>query len=192
MPALLLAIALQAAPTGWWIVDTSSGRDVGKPGAAWLFGDEVVTVDAQRQAARRTKFDCKATGAHSWRCERSVGGARDTLDLQLRSDGELVATLTRGGQAPYGQLDARPARPEETKALAAFSERARAEDSASCGEAKRCYDVACPAFGDSQDPCIFEKHSMSHDATTCRALIPLLVNTLKALDKPIPPECGAK
>jgi hypothetical protein len=189
---LLATLAAAPCPSGWWIVDASSGRDVGKPGTAWSFGNEVVTVDPQRQAARRTKFECKSTGARAWRCERTANGEVNTLDLSMRADGELVATLAKPGQPPYGQLDARRARPEEAKALDAFSQAARAGDAAECGLAKRCYDVACPAFGDPLDPCIFEKHSMSHDATTCRALIPLLINTLQALDKPIPPECVVK
>jgi hypothetical protein len=194
MAGLLLLLALHAlpAPAGWWIVDSSSGHDVGQPGTAWSFGSEVTVVDPQRQAARRTRFECKAQGAHAWRCERTANGERHTLDLLLRADGEIVATLAKPGEPPYGQLDARPARADEVKALDAFSQAARAEDLAACGAAKRCYDIACPAFGDPHDPCLFEKHSMSHDATTCRALIPLLVNTLQALDKPIPPQCAGK
>ncbi len=189
---LLLAVRALPCPAGWWIVDSSSGRDVGKPGTAWSFGDEVVVIDPQRQAARRTRFACKAVGARSWRCERTANGELNLLELMLRADGKLVATLGKPGEPPYGQLDARPAKPEEAKVLDAFSKSARAEDTAVCGAAKRCYDVACPAFGDPLDPCIFEKHSMSHDASTCRALVPLLVNTLQALDKPVPPECAGK
>jgi hypothetical protein len=190
--ALVFIVALAAAPcpSGWWIVDASSGRDVGKPGAAWSFGDEVVTVDAQRQAARRTRFDCKSVGVRAWRCQRTANGELNTLELSVRADGELVATLGKPGEPPYGQLDARPARPEEAKALDAVSKAGQVEDAAACGAAKRCYDLACPEFGDPHDPCIFEKHSMSHDASTCRQLVPLLVNTLQALDRPIPPECS--
>ena len=194
MVGLVLVAALSAlpCPSGWWIVEASSGRDVGKPGAAWSFGDEVVTVDPGRRAARRTRFDCRSVGAHAWRCQRTANGEIDTLDLSLRPDGEVVATLAKPGQPPYGQLDARRARPDEARVLDEISNAGRAEDAATCGAAKRCYDVACPAFGDPHDPCIFEKQSMSHDASTCRAMIPLLVNTLQALDKPIPPECSVK
>jgi len=194
MPSLILLVAFAAAssPPGWWIVESSNGRDVGKPGTAWSFGDEVVVVDPQHQAARRTRFDCKSVGQRSWRCERTANGERHTLDLVLRADGEIVATLGKPSEPPYGQLEARPAKAEEAKVLEAFSKAARAEDAVSCGVAKRCYDVACPTFGDPHDPCSFEKHSMSHDASTCRALIPLLVSTLQALDKPVPPECVVK
>jgi len=89
MVGLLLVFALRAlpCPSGWWIVDSSNGRDVGKPGTAWSFGEEVVTVDPQRQAARRTRFDCKALAARSWRCERTANGELNTLDLVLRADG---------------------------------------------------------------------------------------------------------
>jgi hypothetical protein len=189
---LTLALAASSAPTGWWIVESSSGQDVGRPGAAWQFGQEVVTVDAQRQAARRTRFDCVAVKTGSWRCTRTANGEVHILDLNLRPGGELVATLTRAGQPAYGQLDARPARAEESRGLDALAERAHADDLAACSQTKRCYDLACPAFGDPQDPCIFERHSMSHDASTCRALLPMLVNTLQAIDKPVPPECLAK
>ena len=190
--ALLVVLAAVPCPSGWWIVEASSGRDVGKPGAAWMFGDEVVTIDPGRQAARRTRFDCRSIGSRAWRCQRTANGELNLLDLSVRADGEVVATLAKPGEPPYGQLDARPARPDETRVLDALAKAARAEDAAACGAAKRCYDVACPAFGDPHDPCVFEKNSMSHDASTCRAMIPLLVNTLQALDKPIPPECSAK
>ena len=147
-------------------------------------------MDPQHQAARRTKFECKSLAPRFWRCERTANSERNTLDLSLRADGEIVVTLGKPGEPPYGQLDARPAKPAEAKSLDLFLEScARAEDGVSCSAAKRCYDLACPAFGDPHDPCLFEKHSMSHDASTCRALIPLLVNTLQALDKPVPSEC---
>lgn len=186
---LALLLAASSPPSGWWVVDASSGQDVGKPGAAWQFGGEVVTIDADRLKARRTPLSCAATTAHSWHCERSINLILHLIDLTLRSDGELVVTLTRSGEPPYGQMNARRARPDEATALDALAAQAKVEDVAACGQAKRCYDAACPTFGDVQDPCIFERHSMSHDATSCTALIPLLVNTLQAIDKPVPEAC---
>lgn len=186
---LLLAAASAPLPSGWWIVDSANGTDVGLPGAAWEFGAEVFTVDADRTSLRHTPLRCRATSDHSWHCERTLPSGVHYLTLRLGRDGALAGSVGREGQDPYGAFNARPASPGEGRGLDAFAKQALAADAGDCARAKRCYAVACPAFGDAADPCIFEKQSMSRDGPSCRTFLPMLVSTLRSLDKPIPPEC---
>jgi hypothetical protein len=199
--ALLLATATPAPlPSGWWIVEAAGGSDVGSPGAAWRFRapaaskrdgpDEIVAVDAVREGVRRSELSCRPVADRVWRCERRVGASTQYLHLVLKQDGELVGTAGRDGETPSGQMTARRAKPAEAEALEALVAQAFAEEGVACGRARRCYAVACPAFGQADDPCIFEHHSMAHDAHACRAMVPMLASTLRQLGKPVPAECA--
>ncbi len=187
---LLLAAPLASPPAGWWIVDSSNGEDVGSPGAAWQFGAEVVAVDSPRTGVRRTPLACKAVGPQAWNCERRLPTGTHLMKLHLDRDGHLVGTIALLDHDAYGAFNARRATAEETRGLETFVAEARSLDAASCGRAKRCYDLACPLFGDTTQPCDFSKQGMSRDGPSCRAYLPMLVATLKQLGQPVPPECA--
>jgi hypothetical protein len=186
---------------GWWIVTAAGGKDVGSPGSAWHFRapggdggasavDEITAVDAQRLHARRSELGCRTMGEHTWQCERSVKGGTQYFHLALH-DGELVGTAGRQGETPYGQMTARRATSSEAAELEAVASRAKADADIACGRARRCYALACPAFGQPDDPCIFEHHSMSQDAESCTEMVPMLASVLRQLGKPVPAECSA-
>jgi hypothetical protein len=111
------------------------------------------------------------------------------LDLRLAQDGELSGTVGRAGQDSYGAFNARQATAQEARMLDAFAAQQLAVDDRSCAAAKRCFVLACPAFGVPKDPCVFEQQSMSHDGQSCRAFLPMLEAELKQLDKDVPSEC---
>lgn len=190
-------------PDGWWIVEASGGRDMGTPGAAWCFrpkakdpakatDDEIVAVDAVRQAVRRSQLTCRPVAERVWQCDRPLVIGKQYLHLVLQVDGHLVGTAGREGETPYGQMTARRAKAAESDVLDALAAQAKVEEQVACGRARRCYAVACPAFGQPDDPCIFEHHSMSHDAASCVAMVPMLTSTLRQLGKSVPAECGEK
>jgi len=210
---LLGASGSTPLPDGWWIVEASGGKDMGSPGAAWCFRakasgvapgstspggasnaaeDEIVAVDAVRQSVRRSQLTCRAVAERVWQCDRPLLVGKQYLHLVLQADGHLVGTAGREGETPYGQMTARRARPAESDVLEALSSQAKVEEQVACGRARRCFAVACPAFGQSDDPCIFERHSMSHDAPSCTAMVPMLASTLRQLGKAVPPECVEK
>ncbi len=201
IPLVLVLTAATPSPTafpsGWWIVQAAGGRDMGSPGAAWRFRrsekdvgpDEIIAVDAARSAVRRSEMTCRATADRVWQCERQLTLGKQYLHLVLKEDGELVATGGREGETPAGQMTARRAKPADIEALESVTSRGMAETEVACGRARRCYAVACPAFGQPDDPCVFERHSMSHDAPSCVAMVPMLASTLRQLGKPVPSEC---
>jgi hypothetical protein len=213
--SVLLALQLAAAvdaplPAGWWIVEAAGGKDVGSPGSAWHFQGspqldagvatrdapkaepkaEIVAVDAERSNARRSEMACRTLSPRTWRCERSLAGTRQYLQLLLHADGDLVGTAGRDGETPYGQMTARRATATEAAALEAMVARAHAEAKTACDRAKRCYAVACPELGQADDPCVFEHHSMSQDAASCAKMVPMLAGVLRQLGKPVPVECA--
>jgi hypothetical protein len=211
--SVLLSLQLMAAsdpslPRGWWIVEAAGGKDVGSPGSAWRFQGfpqrasdagvasrdesktEVVAIDAERSTARRSELACHALSSRVWRCERSLGGTRQYLQLLLHEDGELIGTAGRDGETPYGQMSARHATGAETAALETIAARVQSEAQSACDRAKRCYAVACPELGQADDPCIFERHSMSQDAASCARMAPMLSGVLRQLGKPVPAECA--
>ena len=206
LASLIVPVLLAAAPStplplpgGWWIVEAAGGKDIGTPGSAWHFqgraGDagafahEIVAVDAERQHARRSEMVCRALGDRVWQCERPLKVGTQYLHLMLHEDGQLVGTAGREGETPYGQMSARQATSTESAQLEATAFRADSEAKLACGRAQRCYRVACPALGQADDPCIFEHHSMSQDAASCTAMVPMLTSVLRQLGKPVPPEC---
>jgi hypothetical protein len=208
LPSALIPLALLLTastpsplfPAGWWIVEAAGGKDMGTPGAAWRFRrpskdagggpDEIIAVDAVREAVRRSELICRSVAERVWQCERQLTVGKQYLHLVLKADGELVGTGGREGETPAGQMTARRAKPAEADALELLTARELAEAEVACGRARRCYAVACPAFGQAEDPCIFERHSLSHDAPSCLAMVPVLASTLRQLGKPVPPECG--
>jgi hypothetical protein len=198
---LLAAAAAAALPSGWWIVEAAGGKDVGTPGAAWRFRatsrealdagpDEIVAVDAVREGVRRSELACRAVAERVWQCERPLKVGKQYLHLVLHADGGIVGTAGREGETPYGQMTARRATAAEADLLEAVTKIALARAEVACGRARRCYAVACPAFGQPDEPCIFEQHSMSQDAASCTAMVPMLAATLRQLGKPVPAECA--
>jgi hypothetical protein len=207
-PSLILCLVLAAVsaaplPPGWWIVEAAGGKGAGTPGSAWRFrapsnqlgdaGDAaheaILAVDAERQHVRRSELSCRPLGERVWQCDRALKAGKQYLHLLLRADGQLVGTEGREGETPSGQMTARRATSAEAAQLEAVATREAAENQLACGRARRCYAVACPAFGQPDDPCIFEQHSMSHDAVSCTEMVPMLASVLRQLGKTVPPEC---
>jgi hypothetical protein len=134
-------------------------------------------------------MSCRQVAERVWQCERPLKGGKQYLHLVLHVDGQLVGTAGHEGETPYGQMTAHRASAAETVQLDSVVTRAQADAQLACGRARRCYAVACPAFGQPDDPCIFERHSMSQDADTCAAMVPMLASVLRQLGKAVPPEC---